>query len=132
MSNENQRIYGNELKYLKEVLASEFRSSTGALMMNRFESAFIKRFGSKYGISFINGTSTMHAALEAFGIQPGDEVIVPPLTMSSTTFCVLQSNATPVFADVDLDTFQISAESIKNNLHKLKIRLIINCPSPVA
>jgi len=116
MSNENQRIYGNELKYLKEVLASEFRSSTGALMMNRFESAFIKRFGSKYGISFINGTSTMHAALEAFGIQPGDEVIVPPLTMSSTTFCVLQSNATPVFADVDLDTFQISAESIKNRI----------------
>ena len=58
----------------------------------------------------------MHAALEAFGVQPGDEVIVPPLTMSSTSFAVLQANATPIFADVDIDTFQISYESIRDRI----------------
>ena len=42
----------------------------------------------------------MHSALEAIGLGIGDEVIVPPLTMSATTFAVLQANATPVFADV--------------------------------
>ena len=43
----------------------------------------------------------MHAGLLAAGIGAGDEVIVPPLTMSSTTFVVLQAGAVPVFADVD-------------------------------
>jgi perosamine synthetase len=112
----NKRIYGNELKYVKEVLDTDFRSSSGSMMMRRLEEAFGHRFGSKYAISFVNGTATMHAALEAMGIGPGDEVIVPPLTMSATTFAVLQANATPVFADVDMRTFQIDAESIRQRI----------------
>lgn len=107
------RIFGNELKYVREVLDSSFRSSKGSVMMRRFEEAFASRLGSAYAISFVNGTATMHAALEAWGVGPGDEVIVPPLTMSATTFAVLQANATPVFADVDPDTFQISPSSIE-------------------
>ena len=106
------RIFGSEKKYLEEVLETEFRSSKGSSMMQRFEEAFAKRFGSKYAISLVNGTATMHAALEARGIGPGDEVIVPPLTMSATTFAVLQASATPVFADVDERTFQIRADAI--------------------
>ena len=116
MQKMTNRLYGNELKYLKEVLATEFRSSQGATMMRRLEEAFAHRFRAKYAISFVNGTATMHAALEAHGIQPGDEVIVPPLTMSATTFAVLQANGTPVFADVDPDTFQISAASIAERI----------------
>lgn len=111
-----KRVFGNELKYLKEVLDSEFRSSQGSKMMLQFEKAFAERFDSKYAISFINGTATMHAALEAWGIAPGDEVIVPPLTMSATTFAVLQANATPVFADVDPETFLISPASIYDRI----------------
>jgi perosamine synthetase len=107
------RIGASELEYLKEVLATEFRSSSGASFMRRLEEAFASRFNSKYAVSFVNGTATMHAALEAMGIGFGDEVIVPPLTMSSTTFAVLQANATPVFADVDLQTFQIDSKSIE-------------------
>jgi len=106
------RIGDNELIYLQEVLSTEFRSSSGSTFMRRLEQAFAKRFGSTYAISFVNGTATMHAALEAMGIGPGDEVIVPPLTMSATTFAVLQANATPVFADVDIETFQIDPASI--------------------
>src|SRR5689334_17847087 len=102
------RIFGNELKYLREVLETDFRSSRGSLMMRRLEDTFARRFGTKFAISFINGTATLHAALEAWGIGPGDEVIVPPLTMSAPAFAVLQANATPVFADVDPDTFQIA------------------------
>ena len=118
------RIFGNELKYLQEVLAAEFRSSKGAMMVRNLEEAFARRFDSPYAIAFINGTATMHAALEAYGIQPGDEVIVPPLTMSSTTFAVLQANATPVFADVDPHSFQISASSITERVSS-KTRAII-------
>jgi perosamine synthetase len=112
----HRRVFGNELKYVKEVLDSDFRSSLGSVMMSRFEHSFAQEFGVDYAISFVNGTATMHAALEAKGIGPGDEVIVPPLTMSATTFAVLQANATPVFADVEEDTFQISAKSIAERI----------------
>jgi len=107
-----RRIGANELTYVQEVLRTEFRSSSGSTFMRRLEETFAKRFNSTYAISFVNGTATMHAALEAMGVGPGDEVIVPPLTMSATTFAVLQANATPVFADVDPETFQIDSASI--------------------
>lgn len=112
----NRRIFGSEMKYLQDVLQTEFRSSQGSTMMRRLETSFAERFGSKYAIAFVNGTATMHAALEAKGIGPGDEVIVPPLTMSATTFAVLQANATPVFADVDERTFQIDPNSIAERI----------------
>lgn len=115
-ANFTNRLFGNELKYVEEVLGSEFRSSSGSIMMRRLEEAFGHKFGAKYAISFINGTATMHAALEAMNIGPGDEVIVPPLTMSATTFAVLQANATPIFADVDPLTFQINPESIRQRV----------------
>ena len=110
-----KRIYGNELNYIKEVLKTEFRSSSGAVMMKKFEDMFSNKFNSSHGISFVNGTATMHAALEAWGIGVGDEVIVPPLTMASTSFAVLQANATPVFADINEKTFK----SVINQLRKI-------------
>ena len=116
LHNLSERIFGNELKYVTEVLAMEFRSSTGSVMMRRLENAFSEKFGSKYAVSFVNGTATLHAALEAWGIGMGDEVIVPPLTMSAPALAVLQANATPVFADIDPDTFQISASSIAERI----------------
>jgi perosamine synthetase len=120
----NKRIFGNELKYLKEVIRNEFCTSSGAKMMNLLENKFAKIFQSKHAISFVNGTATMHAALEAMGIGKNDEVIVPPLTMSSTAFAVLQANATPVFADIDPETFLIDPGSIKKLINK-KTKAII-------
>ena len=84
--------------------------------MGRIETAFAKRFGSRFAISFCNGTATMHAALEAAGIGAGDEVIVPPLTMSSTSLAVLHANATPVFADVDRRSWVIDPAAIAANI----------------
>jgi len=108
-----QRIGQKERQYVNEVLDNYFRSSKGYDLTKRLETAFAEKFDSAYAIAFCNGTATLHIALEAVGVGLGDEVIVPPLTMSSTTFGVLHANATPVFADVDPDTFQISAASIE-------------------
>ncbi len=110
------RISGRELEYLQKVLSTEFRSSMGSVMTTRLEKAFADYFGCRYAISHINGTATMHSLLEAKGIGIGDEVIVPPLTMSSTSFAVLQANATPVFADIDPDTFLIDPKSIESRI----------------
>ena len=116
ISQGQNRIGGKELEYLKDVLKTQFKSSSGATYMRKFEDAFANRYQSDFAISCVNGTATMHAALEAMGVGIGDEVIVPPLTMSATTFAVLQANATPVFADVNMDTFQICPLSIEQNI----------------
>ena len=111
-----ERISDLERRYVEECLDYGFEASKGSLFSSRLERAFADRLGVDFAISFINGTATMHAALEAAGVGPGDEVIVPPLTMASTAFVALQAHAVPVFADIDPETFQISSESIRQRI----------------
>ncbi len=118
------RISDLERKYVSEVLDSGFRTSKGGEFMKRLEEAFANKFNCTNAVSFTNGTATMHACLEAWGIGIGDEVIVPPLTMSSTSFAVLQANAIPIFADVDPDTFNIDPNSIREKISE-KTKAII-------
>lgn len=118
------RISQLEYDYVKEVLDTGFRASKGAIMMTRLEEKFKETFGMNYAISHMNGTATMHSILEAADIGPGDEVIVPPLTMASTAFVVLQAGATPIFADVDYETFQIDPAAIAERITD-KTRAII-------
>lgn len=107
------RISELERNYIDEVLNSEFRSSKATNMVARAENAFASLMSADFAIGFVNGTATLHTALEALDVGPGDEVIVPPLTMSATAFSVIQTGATPRFADVDPLTFQIDAKSIE-------------------
>lgn len=116
MSKIKSRIFGNEYKYVKEVISTEFNSSSGSTMVTKLENAFSKKFGVRYAIAHVNGTATLHSALAAAGVGHGDEVIVPPLTMSSTTFAVLHQNAVPIFADVDEKTFNILPKSIEEKI----------------
>ena len=113
MENLIKRINRREREYVKQVLDDQFRISTTYRMAKRLEETFSKKFGIDYSIAFANGTATLHTALEAAGIGIGDEVIVPPLTMASTSMAVLQANAVPVFADVDSETFNISPRSVE-------------------
>jgi perosamine synthetase len=111
-----QRITDLERNYVMEVLDAQFRNSGGPGMTKRLEESFARKFDSKYAISFANGTATMHAVLAAAGVGPGHEVIVPPLTMASTAFCVLHAGATPVFADVHPDTWTLDPKSVEERL----------------
>lgn len=103
-----------ERKYVLDVLDNEFSTSKNSIYNNKLEKLFAEKFDSKYAIGHSNGTVTMHTALAALGVKAGDEVIVPPLTMSSTSLAVLNNGSIPVYADVDLDTFNIDAKSIEN------------------
>ena len=111
-----KRIGDLEKEYVMEVLDTQFRTSAGSIMTKRLENAFAEKFGVKYAIAHANGTATLHSALAAAGVGPGDEVIVPPLTMSSTAFSVLHANAIPIFADVDPDTFTIDPNDIRKKI----------------
>lgn len=110
------RIGEQERKYVLEVLDTHFRNSRAGMMTRRLEEKFAEVFGVKYAISHINGTATLHSALAAACVGPGDEVIVPPLTMSSTSFAVLHANAIPVFADIQPDTFNIDPADIARKI----------------
>lgn len=116
MNNLIKRISDKERAYVLEVLNSQFRTSAGGRMTKRLEEKFAELLGVKYAISHVNGTATMHSALAAAGVGPGDEVIVPPLTMASTSLAVLQANAVPVFADIDPDTFNIDPMDIQRKI----------------
>lgn len=96
-----------EKKYVNQVIDNEFSTSKNSIFCNRLESSFSSILGIEYSISHVNGTATMHTALAALGVQEGDEVIVPPLTMSSTSLAVLHNRSIPIFADVDINTFNI-------------------------
>lgn len=108
-----KRISELERKYVLDVLDNEFETSKNSIYNNKLESVFAKMFHSKYAIGHCNGTATLHVALMACGVEPSDEVIVPALTMSSTSMPVVLCGAIPVFADSDIDTFEISADSIE-------------------
>lgn len=108
-----ERISQLERDYVNQVLDNAFATSLNSVFNNRLEAAFAKKFNQAYAIGHCNGTATLHTAVAALGIKPGDEVIVPALTMTSTSFGVLHNGSIPVFADSDLDTFEISAESIE-------------------
>jgi perosamine synthetase len=107
------RVSEIERGYVNEFLDSDFRLKPGSNMCARLEEAFAKKFESQFAISHVNGTATLHSCLAAIGVGPGDEVIVPPLTMASTSLAVIHQNAVPIFADVDPETFQIDPESIR-------------------
>ena len=107
------RIGDIERKYVLDVINRSFATSQNSYYNNLLEKEFAKKVCCSYAIGHINGTATMHTALAALGVKAGDEVIVPPLTMSSTSLAVLQNGSIPVYADVDKETFNISAEAIE-------------------
>lgn len=108
------RISDLERKYVNEVLDNAFQTSKNSIFNTRMEQKFCEIMGGGFSIGHVNGTATMHTALAAAGVKPGQEVIVPPLTMSSTALAVLQNNCIPVFADVDPLTFNIDPEAIRH------------------
>lgn len=89
------RISELERKYVEEALRNKFRASCNSMFNGRLKGKFARLFRVKNAIAHVNGTATLHTALAALGVGLGDEVIVPPLTMSSTAISVLQNNAIP-------------------------------------
>ena len=82
-------------------------------MVNQFERAYAELTGAKYCLATANGTSALSTSLNALGVEPGDEVVVPPYTFIATINVVLRQHALPVFVDTDPETFQMDAHKIE-------------------
>jgi dTDP-4-amino-4,6-dideoxygalactose transaminase len=78
-----------------------------------FEKEFAAWVGTEYAVAVTNGTLALDLALKALGISPGDEVIVTPRTFFASASCIVNAGAIPVFADVDRDSQNITAETVK-------------------
>ena len=108
MIKNNWRVSDNEIRYIKKAIKDKL---TGKYLI-KFESELAKTFKTNYAIAVNSGTSALHTALYAMGIKSGDEVIVPPLTFSATAFAVIYLGAKPVFADIDIETFNICPKKV--------------------
>lgn len=82
----------------------------------QFERQFAAFAGSRFAVAMNSGTAALHLALDALKLGPGDEVIVPPITFVSTIHAVSYVGATPVFADVEPDTMNLSAADIERKI----------------
>jgi dTDP-4-amino-4,6-dideoxygalactose transaminase len=80
----------------------------------QFEAEFAHYVGANYGICLSNGTVALELALHALGIEPGDEVITTSRTFIASASCVVMRGAQPIFADVDRESQNITAESIRH------------------
>ena len=115
-------VDSKDIAEIKEAALSSFL--TNGPKLDSFEQKFKKFTKSKYAVGVSNATSALYLSLKALGIKKNDEVIIPDLTFAATANSVLQTGATPVLADINEKTLNISAESIIKNISR-KTKAII-------
>ena len=117
---ENKIYYGrqwvdeDDVKAVSEVLTSDF--ITCGPKVKEFEKKFAEYCGAKYAVAVSNGTAALHCACIAAGLKEGDEVITTPLTFAASANCALYVGATPIFADINPETYNIDPESIRKHI----------------
>jgi len=109
---------------LSTFIAAPGEHFLGGKKIKEFERKWADHHGVKYAVSFNSATSALHAAVVAAGVQPGEEVIVPPYTFTSTATCALMHNAIPVFADVDEEVYGLDPTAVEQAITPLTRALI--------
>lgn len=126
-------IIGKEaIKHVVEIMRSGelsgFKANQEGHRGGRFvrwlEAEFMAYFDVKHAVSFNSATSALHAACVACGVKSGDEVIVPTYTFSASASCVLMAGGTPVFADIEPNTYCLNPYEVGWRISK-KTKAII-------
>jgi len=118
---------GRELDLIREVLNSGWLTTAGKCF--EFEKKFSAEVDGKFAIAVNSATAALHLAMDALGIGPGDEVIVPSLTFTASAEVVRYMGADPVFVDVEYGTGLITAEIIEQTLNdhpKVKAVMVVH------
>jgi UDP-4-amino-4,6-dideoxy-N-acetyl-beta-L-altrosamine transaminase len=110
----HQWVDEDDIRAVDEVLRGDYL--TCGPYVTKLENALAEYTDAKYAVAVANGTAALHCACIAAGIEPGDEVITTPITFAASANCVLYCGGTPVFADVDPDTYNIDPESIREHI----------------
>lgn len=104
-------LNGKEKQYLLECIETGWISSEGPFIA-QFEKDFSGRMGRKHGIAVCNGTAAIDIAIEALGIGPGDEVIMPTFTIISCVSQIIRAGAKPVLVDSDAVTWNMDVTQV--------------------
>lgn len=118
---------GNELKYVTECIETGWVSSAGSYV-SKFEEMVAAFSGNKFGVAASSGTSGLHLAMHMLGIDQGDIVLVPNITFIASANAVVYTKATPVFIDVDPDTWQMDLDLLEEWLdenNSLKVKAVM-------
>lgn len=108
------RTFGAEEEaFVIEALRSGCLSRNGGTMVKRLEADFAAMLGMPHAIACSSGTASVHLAIAALDLDPGDEVIVPPITDIGSIVPILWQNAIPVFADVDPRTMVLDPAAVE-------------------
>lgn len=108
-------LEGNEKKYLGECIDTGWISSEGPFV-SRFESELATYTSRRHAITVTNGTVALDIAIEALGLNAGDEIIVPSFTIISCINAILKLGLVPRFVDCDRDTFNFDVHGIREVL----------------
>jgi perosamine synthetase len=101
----------DEDRFLDSLRKKEWCRLSGNITTS-FEEKWASLLGAKYETGVVNGTNAIYAALYALEVGPGDEVIVPSYTFVATVNAVIQQFALPVFADTDIETFEMDVKKL--------------------
>src|SRR6266498_5612724 len=101
-----------EIANVMEAMRSGWISSLGAFI-GEFEREFAAFCGARHGVAVSNGTVSLHLALVAAGVGPGDEVVIPSLTFVATANVVRYCGATSVFVDSERETWQLDPAALE-------------------
>jgi len=89
---------------------------SGGKLVDEFEEAFARFYGVGTAVGSTSGTAAIHLAVGALNPEPGDEIITAPITDLGTIIPILAQNAIPVFADVDLETFNMDPDDFERRI----------------
>ena len=112
----------NKQAYLE--IFDEFMSQMNYENNEEWERNFAERMARKHCVTVASATDALHFALLAHGIGPGDEVLVTDFSWISSTRCVDMGGATPVICDIDLDTYQMSLDSVQR-MYSNRVKAIV-------
>ena len=101
---------------LSGFVASPGEGFWGGRYVRELEAQFKSHFGTQHAVAVNSATSALHCAVSALGVEPGDEVIVTPYTMSASATAIIMAGGTPVFADIEDETFGLDPVSVEANI----------------
>lgn len=110
-------IRGNEWKYVKDCLDTNWVSSVGSYV-DRFEKMTAELVGSKFAVATVNGTAALHISLLLAGVEADDEVLVSALTFIAPANAIRYAGAWPVFIDAEPKYLQLDAAAVADFLEK--------------
>lgn len=105
-------MHGPELEYIKEAYETNWMSTVGA-NINEVERLICEKLGCKYAVALATGTASLHMAIKAAGVKPGDKVFCSDMTFSASVNPIVYEGGVPIFIDVEYDTWNMSPAALE-------------------